>query len=285
MLPRGDGQSMIVKKVLNNNALVALDGKKEVILLGKGIAYNTKPFDEVDQTREYQKFVPEGKSYMARFSELIEETPIQYIIVAQKIIDEAQNDLNRKFSNLLLFALAEHIEYSIERLKKGVVVKNAMLPEISKFYKTEFVTAQKAVALVDKELNVKLPEDEVGFIAIHFVNATESNEDMSFTLSFTELTGIVVNAIEEIFHQEVDIGSSRYSRLVVHIRYFARRLLDGELSSASDDYAYKQMCLKYPLSMKATMIISEKIKQEYQVELSSDEKMYFIIHIAKLYEN
>lgn len=44
---------MIVEKVLNNNVVVSIDPKtkKEVILMGSGIAFNKKPGQQIDEKK------------------------------------------------------------------------------------------------------------------------------------------------------------------------------------------------------------------------------------------
>ena len=44
---------MIVEKVLNNNVVVSIDPKtkKEVILMGSGIAFNKKPGQQIDRKK------------------------------------------------------------------------------------------------------------------------------------------------------------------------------------------------------------------------------------------
>lgn len=275
---------MLVKKILNNNALLALDDKTEVIILGKGVSYGVKPFDEIADKKEYQKFIPESESTITKFNEMMNDIPIQHITIAQKIINYAEKELNTHFTDLLLFNLTEHIDYSIERIKKGITLKNVLLPEIKKFYQNEYNIAYESLKLIYKEIGFSLPEDEAGFIAIHLVNANENNEDMDFTLAVTELTGIVINAIEQVYKKQISMESHRYSRLITHIRYFARRLLDSELSNEDDEYTYQQISNRYPLATQVSDIISKEIKKEYDMELSLDEKLYFLLHIAKLYE-
>ena len=61
--------------------------------------------------------------------------------------------------------------YAIERKQQGIVVANELSWEMKKFYNAEFQVGLKALDIVKQELDVELPEDEAGFIAMHLVNA------------------------------------------------------------------------------------------------------------------
>ena len=60
---------MRVKSILNNSALIAFSEKsEECVLIGKGIAFNKRPGDPVDETKAEKVF----NSRHARTEELIE---------------------------------------------------------------------------------------------------------------------------------------------------------------------------------------------------------------------
>ena len=40
---------MVIKKVLNNNAAIVLEGEKEIVVMGKGIAFQRKKGEEIDK--------------------------------------------------------------------------------------------------------------------------------------------------------------------------------------------------------------------------------------------
>ena len=69
---------------------------------------------------------------------------------------------------------------AVHRIRNGLLINNVMLWEICKFYEREFLAAQRAVTLLNARFQVNLPEDEAGFIAMHFIDGqTDSAFDSS----------------------------------------------------------------------------------------------------------
>ena len=55
---------MIVEKVLNNNVVVSIEPKtrKEIILMGQGIAFGKKIGQEIDESKIEKRFMVEDKT-------------------------------------------------------------------------------------------------------------------------------------------------------------------------------------------------------------------------------
>ena len=68
---------MIVEKILNNNVILSIDPKtkKEVILMGAGLAFNRKVGQEVAEDKVEKKFVVDDKSVGNKLKKLINEIP------------------------------------------------------------------------------------------------------------------------------------------------------------------------------------------------------------------
>ena len=64
---------MTIEKVLNNNTIVSIDPKtkKEVILVGCGIAFNKRVGQEVDEERIEKTFIIENKRVGNKLKKLI----------------------------------------------------------------------------------------------------------------------------------------------------------------------------------------------------------------------
>ena len=76
-----------------------------------------------------------------------------------------------KLSENIYITLTDHISMSLEREKKGVVLKNPFLLEIKQFYKQEYALARQAAGIIKKHLGLDVSDDEVGTITLHIVNA------------------------------------------------------------------------------------------------------------------
>lgn len=54
---------MVLIKALNNNTALVKENSKEYIVMGKGIAFNRKPNDEIPPSKVEKKYVLQNKSF------------------------------------------------------------------------------------------------------------------------------------------------------------------------------------------------------------------------------
>ena len=84
---------MKIKKILNNNAALALDDKgNEIVYTGCGLCFQKKIGDEIDEGKIEKTFVMEKPN--EQFKQLVSEMPYEQIQVADEIID-FYNNLSR----------------------------------------------------------------------------------------------------------------------------------------------------------------------------------------------
>ena len=66
---------MIVEKVLNNNVVVSIEPqtRKEIILMGQGIAFGKKIGQEIDESKIEKRFMVENKTLGDKIKKLINQ--------------------------------------------------------------------------------------------------------------------------------------------------------------------------------------------------------------------
>lgn len=272
----------IIKSFNNNICLVEDAEHQEMILMGKGIAFGLKKDDEVDPNKIDKKFVFDTKELNDKFSALFDQVPVKYIELSSNIIDYATKALNIIFDNSIYLALSDHISYAIERYQNGESLKNALLFDIKKFYPNEFKVALKALDMIAYETDIKMSEDEAGFIAMHFVNASQSGEAMSQTIAVTKMVEDILQIVEYHYHLALDENSINYIRFVSHIRFFARRLFSNEIYNDDQDDLFEQIRNKYPTSYQCSLKVKKYILLNYNIDLGNDEMVYFMLHINRV---
>lgn len=102
---------------------------------------------------------------------------VQAIRIAKKLISRVAKEIDLPLSQMsLLKGLTEHIQYSLIRLKKKMPLNNPLLPLI----KSEFGDLFYVVQHIASELYPfkKLPEEETGFIVLHFEAAIIQSENL-----------------------------------------------------------------------------------------------------------
>ncbi len=154
--------------------------------MGRGIGFQKHPKDQVDETKIEKIYAPQSKSWLKNFMLLMNDIDPTYFELTDKIISLAMKDLHTKFNEYLLISLTDHIHFAVYRHQHKMDIKNEILWEIKRIYKDEFKVALKAVSLIDKQFNIKLPEDEVGFIAIKFVENRLDNPARKNTEQITD---------------------------------------------------------------------------------------------------
>lgn len=68
-----------------------------------------------------------------------------------------------------------------------MVIKNTLLNEIKILYPKEFQIGLYAKALIQGKLGIEIPEDEVGYIALHIHTVKINAGEMSETLDITAM--------------------------------------------------------------------------------------------------
>lgn len=273
---------MIIKKKFNNNILLAEDeNHNEVVLLGKSIAFEKKVGERIDETLIEKKFVPDYQDVANQFIQLLNKVPLQQIDLVNKIITNAEKELNVTFNDSIYIGLTDHLNYALTRAREHMNLKNAMLWEIKKFYAKEFAVALKALDLIAYYENVKLSEDEAGYIALHFVNA-QQDSNMETTILMTDIVQDVVQIIKFQFNMNLDEHSLNYSRLITHLRYFTLRMLHGELAVNHEDLLFNTLKNSYHRAYECALKIKDYFYKRCNITLTNEELSYLIIHINRV---
>lgn len=273
---------MKIAKVLNNNVVTVLDAQqRELVIMGRGIAFKKQPGDPVDEDKIEKTFRLESKEISQKLKTMLEETPIEYMDISDEIIQYAQALLGSPFHDSIYISLTDHIQFAIERHRKGLEIKNALLWEIKRVYKKEFAIGMKALGMIEDKLGVMLPEDESGFIALHLVNA-RMNSDMSETVSITNIVKDILNIIQRNFEIDLDEDSLSYYRFLTHLKFFAKRVLSGNVLESADNILYDVVKEQYPESFACAEKIREYTRKIYKRDLTEDEMLYLTIHIERV---
>lgn len=274
---------MIIRKVFNNNACMAEDkNNNEVILMGKGIAFQKKPGDAVDVEKIQKRFIFDKTELNQKFTQLFDEVPVKYLELTSSIVDMVQDNMNIELDPNIYIALTDHISYAVNRYKRNEKIKNVLLWEIKKFYPKEFKLGLKALDMIQYETKVELEEDEAGYIAMHFVNAQHDGEEMNQTIAVTKIVEDILQIIEYHYQFKLDENSMNYMRFVTHIRYFARRLFSNDIAQSQDEMLFEQIKERYPESFKCTLKVKRYIEEFYHISITREEMVYFMLHINRV---
>lgn len=274
---------MTINKILNNNVVITTDDNgEEVIVMGRGIGYQKSKGDLIDKEKINKIFRMSNKEVSNKFQELLNNIPIEHMNLSAEIIEYAEEKLNKKLNESIYISLSDHTYTAIKRIKEGITVKNAILWEIKKFYKDEFEIGMKAIDFIEEKTKVRLPDDEAGFIAFHIVNA-QLNTKQQVAYDITKLMQEILNIVRYNFKIEFNEESVSYYRFVMHLKFFAQRLLSKNTHEGDTDKELLGIIKsKYSKEFECIEKIKTFIEKKYSYTLTDDEMIYLTIHIAKV---
>lgn len=273
---------MRIHKIINHNIVVSQDASgNEMILMGRGIAFDKKKDDTIDENVIEKRFHLEKEVISDNFIELLREIPEDIINVTHEIIEYIKANMASKINNRIYLTLLDHINYAVVRYLQGIQFNNMLLVEIKHLYKEEIKIAKEAVLMINQRLMVNLPEDEAAFIALHIVNA-QLELDMTEIKQVTTLINEILNIVRYQFKITLDESTLDYDRFVTHLKFFARRLLRNQVKTDDDVALYEIVKERYPNEYHCVKVIGVHIKKVYGQELSLSEKLYLMMHMTRI---
>ncbi|MBL5792571.1 transcriptional antiterminator [Heyndrickxia sporothermodurans] len=270
-----------VIKVLNNNVVIASNSKyEEVVLIGKGIGFNRKKGSSISKQEAEKLFVLKGEVEQIQYKKLlpfIDEDTLEVIISA--------NELIRKRTEAYLdehihIALTDHILFAINRLMKGMAIKNPFNLETKVLYPDEYEIAREVVEMINDTTNIQLPEGEIGFIALH-IHSAVTNKNLAEINQYSQLIAKLISTIEEQFGIKLNKDEVNYMRLVRHLRYTIDRVLSGEKVNEPEkitSFLKQEYPLCYNLAWKLIKIMQQTLKKP----VFDAEAVYLTMHLQRI---
>lgn len=270
---------MIIRKIFNNNTVLVDGDGEEMIVTGLGIGYNFKVGEEVDTSLIEKKYVlnnNEKQRYLSIFS-----GEKSFYEIACEIFEIAKDKLKMDLYDQSILELADHISFLVERLKNNDCITFAIGDEMMSIYPDEYEIAMIGCRLIEKTYKIELPDDEAGFIAFHIVSAEKESGNKS-PLKLMHFVSSVIDIIKNNYPNiNKENNSFSYSRMIMHLRFLGNRILSKERLKGSE---VTQLMKIYSLDKKLQETINEIdefILNNYDWDISDEEKTYIMIHIKR----
>lgn len=270
---------MIIKKIFNNNAIVAKDSdNREFVVMGCGIAFKKSTGEKVDEKLIEKTFILKQKDASEKFKLLLEDVPSEYVSLCYDIIEYAKNILGGKLNDYIYVTLTDHIYNVFKMLDEGLKSVNPLIWEIKKFYPKEFQVGLKALEFIEEEFGKKLSEDEAGNIALHLINAqvNSSYNKVGNIAEHTKKIQDILSIVMYTYGIVLDEKSISYERFVTHLRFFFQRPHKKDIEE--EDYLLRKVKIKYKKAYECML----KIEKYLDTELSDEEKLYLTVHIQRV---
>lgn len=253
---------------------------KEVVVMGKGLGFGIKAGSIVPESRIEKIFRIKSESLTEQFKELLTHMPMEHVKITSDLVSYAKNHLKLRLKQSIYVTLTDHINFAITRFQQGIKPQNALLWEIKRFYAKEYELGKYAVNMIQERLKIRLPEDEAGFIALHFVNAAYGT-NIKDAAKFPNLVKKILEIVKEELHMNFDESSLHYERFVTHIKFLLQRVYRNELLPDEESDLTDLIRQKYQRAYSCSKQVAKYIEQETNSSLSEEEVMYLTIHIRR----
>jgi len=276
---------MLVVKILNNSALIARDGDRDLVAIGLGISFRYPRGSDMPEEAAERIFVAGPAQPLDRLSAFLTDIPLDNIRVATEICEAAPGNLARKPPESLIIAIADHIAYACQRMADGIPLENPLKWEIAQLYPRELEAGRFGTRLVEERFGVALPDDEAASIAMHLVNAQFTASGLHQGVRMTETLTQVFDMVDSAFRVRVDRQSMSASRFVTHMRYVFARLDGAGQISATPHALVDSIEASYPDAFTCAERICFLLGMVFNGEVGRDECAFVTLHVARLIED
>lgn len=280
---KGVSIMIVIKRVLNNNAVVAKDEHDQTLVaLGSGIAFQRKAGQVISEENIEKSFYPKNEDATNSISETLAQVDPKYIELSDRIISEAIASSGKKLSDDIYVSLPDHLQFAVERVKKGILIQNKLTVETMQTYPDEFQLGKRALNYLSKKISLTFPDDEATNIAMHLITA-EEGDSLENTEGTIELINRFLKIIREMLNKKIDSNSVSYYRLVTHLKFFVQRIKKRQNQEFDADHdLYDMVVHNYHKEYVIAQRIAGIVMQEFDYQVSDDEIMFLTIHIHRI---
>lgn len=268
---------MRVVKNINNNISLCLDSRNnEVVAFGKGIGFMKPPYD-VPLSKIDRTFYDVSEEQIG----LLNRIPEEVLETAAAIVDLANETSGHQFRENVVFTLADHIDFCIQRQKEHIHFKLPLFYEVRQLYPEEAKIGQKALQIIRQRLGVELPREEGAAIALHFVNY-QAQEVQGDTVDYGAIIDEATRTVEEELHVSIDKDGFNYYRFVTHMHYMMKRTQNDQMIVSQNQDIFESLCQEFPDIYRCACKIGADMEKTLHQKLTDEEMLYLMLHINRL---
>lgn len=274
---------MELLRVFNNNVVLARDDTgREVVLTGRGLGFQARPGQRVDEHKVVRTFVPDQGRNADNFAQLLASIPPEHVDLAAAALDEVRDELAGPLPSSIVVALADHLSFAIKRTRADITVDYPLRAEVVHLYPREVALAERIVARVNRAVEVPLDPDEAMPIALHLVNASFNTGDLSRTYQMTGVFSQVFDVVEATTGTVIERESANAARFITHLRYFFVRAHDAAQLDDDVEPLATALAQAHPAASRAAHRVAEVLALRLGAPVSASETTYLAMHVARL---
>lgn len=272
---------MKVVKKINNNVAECIDGNgNQLIAFGKGIGFPKTPYELTDLNKITMTFYKLNEHFEILLKELSEEI----IDLSVDIVSMAQKELAGNLNPTIVFGLADHIQFSLQRLSQYKDARLVYSHEVEQLYPKESQVAEKAVNMIQNYMAITLPKSERTAITMHFVDSQAEYKVSQEEIAIEEVINEITVLIEKELVINIDQDEFNYERFRMHMFYYLKRVRSGEKFVGDNAKLFTALQKEHKNIYSLAVKVGRLIENHLGNQVPNDELLYLMIHLNRLYE-
>ncbi len=204
------------------------------------------------------------------------------IYLIERSLSNIESTMDYKIDDRLYIELSIHLSLAIERLRNNEKINfdNITLEKLKK--SKEYKVAKVIAKYIEDEIDIKIPEDELGYITVHLQGVRVGGNSLNLSEKYLySLTDKVIEEASKVFEIKFEEDSILKKDLNMHLLYSIYRLKSGYkirnplITEIKRQYGY--------VFNKCNNVLNV-LRENLNVEISEDEIGYISMHFAAAIE-
>ena len=274
---------MRIVKVFNNNvALVRDDSGRELVVQGRGLAFQAHPGDRLKEALIERRFLPEPTGTPEQLAMMVASIPPELIAVAEEILGLGPT-VGLTLDQRAAVALADHISIALRRIAAGQTLDNPLEWEVRILYVREVNLGLHALEIIRRRTGINLPPSEAVPLALHFVNAQAGAQVLSEAVRTARLIRDILAIIRDDYGDAfVAREALSEARFATHLRYLFLSQLSGRRHAPLIAELAKSFSHEEPRAYACARRIAAYLTEKMRWQIGDDETIYLALHIQRM---
>ena len=160
-------------------------------------------------------------------------------------------------------------------------IVNPFLNETKMLFPKEYEVATKAADLIESMFDLKIPEDEIGFLTYHVLSAI-NQVPVGTLMQFSNLVTELVELVESDKGISIPRDSIDYIRLITHLRFAIERV---KQNVTEKNPFVKGMKKQYKEEYALAFKLSQLMQKQLKMEIPEDEVGFMAMHLYRLFQH
>ena len=268
----------VVKKINNNVAICVDDHHHELIAFGKGIGFPQTPYELEDLNRITRTYYGVNASYYG----LLMDIPEEIFELSSRIVDDAYECLDKELNPNIVFTLADHIHFAVQRYEKHMHFQMPLAHDIQYLDEKGMQVGEKALEYICQVKQIRLPKEEAIGIAMHLINSENTLAPTASTVDNEQIIADITRIIEKAFALTIDQKGFNYSRFVTHMHYLLKRKDENSSIQSANQRMFEEMVKEYRQTYDCVCKISDYLWSVLGWNPTQEELLYLMLHVNRL---